>query len=120
MRGHVDTGLPHRLNYLIQSDLVRAIAVHRQFGRIDSFHSPHRIALDAWNLHQPAYRVTCKTQVVLHANLSRFFDVIIVSSECGSQSTVTVELEQRRAERALRQIPNELVRTLLRVPFRAI
>ena len=60
---------------------MRAIAVHGQFRRIDRLDGAHRIALDTRYLHEPADGVAGQAEVVFHADLGSFLDVIVAAPE---------------------------------------
>src|SRR5919112_3521020 len=66
---HVRAGLAHRLDGLVQRDVVPAVPAHGHPRRGDGLDRTHRVALDAGDLHEPADRVAGETEVVLDADL---------------------------------------------------
>src|ERR671916_303990 len=66
---HVRTGLAHRLDRLVQRDVVPAVAADGHAGRGDGLDRADGVALDAGDLHQPADRVAGEPEVVLDADL---------------------------------------------------
>src|SRR3712207_6036560 len=49
---HVRAGLAHRLDRLVQRDVVPPVAAYGHPGRRDRLDRPDRVALDAGDLHQ--------------------------------------------------------------------
>src|SRR6185437_14558636 len=84
---HVAAGVAHGLDDLVERDAVLAVAAHRHALRVDGLDRAHRIALDAWNLHQAADRIAGEAEVVFHADLGRVLDLAHAAA-------------QRRGERA--------------------
>src|ERR671916_842002 len=66
---HVRAGLAHRLDRLVQRDVVPAVAAHSHASRGDGLDRADGVALDARDLHQPADRVAGEAEVVLDADL---------------------------------------------------
>src|SRR5918912_2951021 len=66
---HVRAGLAHRLDRLVQRDVVPAVAAHGHARGGDGLDRPHGVALDARDLHQPADGVAGESEVVLDADL---------------------------------------------------
>src|SRR4051812_23119351 len=54
---HVGAGPPHRLDDLVERDLVRAIALECEPRGVDRLDGAHRVALDARDLDEPADRI---------------------------------------------------------------
>src|ERR671928_641734 len=54
---HVRAGLAHRLDRLVQRDVVPAVPAHGHAGRRDRLDRPDGVALDAGDLHEPPDRV---------------------------------------------------------------
>jgi predicted Rdx family selenoprotein len=52
-RRHVEPGLPHRLDAIVERHEMRAVAPQRQRGRRDRLDRAQPVALDAGHLHQP-------------------------------------------------------------------
>src|SRR5688572_31874426 len=66
---HVRAGLAHRLDGLVQRDVVPAVAAHGHASRGDGLDRADGVALDAGDLHQPADRVAGEAEVVLDTDL---------------------------------------------------
>src|SRR5918997_3679977 len=66
---HVRAGLAHRLDGLVQRDVVPAVAAHGHASRRDGLDRADGVALDAGDLHEPADRVAGEPEVVLDADL---------------------------------------------------
>src|SRR5215217_4461109 len=66
---HVRAGLAHRLDGLVQRDVMPAVPAHGHPRRGDRLDRTHRIALDARDLHQPPDGVAGEAEVVLDADL---------------------------------------------------
>src|SRR5687768_6670608 len=66
---HVRAGLAHRLDGLVQRDVVPAVTADGHAGRGDGLDRADGVALDARDLHQPPDRVARETEVVLDADL---------------------------------------------------
>src|SRR5690348_5648767 len=82
---HVTAGVAHGLDDLVERDAVLAVAAHRHPLRIDRLHRPHRIALDAGNLHQPADGIAGEAEVVFHADLGSVLDLVHAAAERGGE-----------------------------------
>src|SRR3546814_18601623 len=67
---HVAARLQHRRDHRVEADDVRAVADHRDAAGVDRLDRPHRVALDARDLPQPADRVAGGAEVMLHADNS--------------------------------------------------
>jgi len=81
------TCLAHGGNDLIERNLMRTIAPHRQTRRIDGLHRTHRVAFNARDLYQARNRIAGQPKIVFHANLGRVLDLLVGAVECGDQST---------------------------------
>src|SRR3954468_15701063 len=66
---HVRAGLAHRLDRLVQRDVVPAVPPHGHAGGGDGLDRADGVALDARDLHQPPDRVAGEAEVVLDADL---------------------------------------------------
>src|SRR5918997_6445424 len=66
---HVRAGLAHRLDRLVEGDVVPAVAADGHAGGGDGLDRADGVALDARDLHQPADRVAGEAEVVLDADL---------------------------------------------------
>src|SRR5919112_2973412 len=73
---HVCAGLAHRLDGLVQRDVVPTVAVQGHARRGDRLDRADRVALDAGDLHQPAHRVAGEPEVVLDADLGGVLDLL--------------------------------------------
>src|SRR5690348_5086127 len=82
---HVAAGVAHRPDHLVERDAVLAVAARRHALRVDRLDRAHRVALDAWNLHEAADRIAGEAEVVLHADLGRVFDLIDRAAERGRE-----------------------------------
>src|SRR3712207_2576143 len=66
---HVRTGLAHRLDGLVQRDVMPAVPAHGHPRRGDRLDRTHRVALDAGDLDEPPDGVAGESEVVLDADL---------------------------------------------------
>src|SRR5690242_13958610 len=73
---HVAAGLAHRLDDLVETDDVRAVAPQGGTRGGDGLDRGDGVALDARDLHQAADRVAGQAEVVLHADLGGVLDLL--------------------------------------------
>src|SRR3954454_21280332 len=66
---HVRTGLAHRLDGLVQGDVMPAVPAHGHPRRGDRLDRTDGVPLDARDLHQPTDGVAGETEVVFDADL---------------------------------------------------
>src|SRR5918997_3816058 len=66
---HVRAGLAHRLDGLVQRDVMPAVPAHGHPRGGDRLDRTHRVALDAGDLHEPSDGVAGESEVVLDADL---------------------------------------------------
>src|SRR3954471_8234277 len=78
---HVCAGLTHRLDGLVQRDVVPAVPAHGHAGRGDGLDRADGVALDARDLHQPPDRVAREAEVVLDADLGGVLDLLRCPAE---------------------------------------
>ena len=52
-----------------------SIAAQGHARRVDGLHGGDGIALDTWDLHQPANRIAREPEMMLHANLGCVLDL---------------------------------------------
>src|SRR5262249_48293237 len=75
LAAHVGPGPPHRLDHLVERDLVRTVPLKGEARGVDRLHRAHRVALDARHLHEAADRIAGQPEVVLHADLGGILDL---------------------------------------------
>src|SRR4029453_1326063 len=78
---HVRAGLPHRLDGLVQRDVVPAVATDGHARRGDRLDPAGGVALDARDLHQAPDRVAGEPEVVLDADLGGVLDLFRGSAD---------------------------------------
>src|SRR3954469_7971971 len=66
---HVEAGLAHRLDHLVEADPVRAIADQSETRGFDRLDRADRVPLDARHLDEAADRIAGQAEIVLHADL---------------------------------------------------
>src|SRR5215472_16476493 len=71
---HVRAGLAHRLDRLVERDVVLAVPPDRHAGGRDRLDRRDRVALDARDLNQTANRVASEAEVVLKPDLGCVLD----------------------------------------------
>jgi hypothetical protein len=72
-RLHVGAGLAHGGDDAVERDAVGPIPVQGQRRRGDRLDRAEGVALDAWDLHQPADRIAGYARVMLHRDLGGVF-----------------------------------------------
>src|SRR5580698_1726306 len=77
---HVEAGLSHGADDLVQGDAVLAVAMHGETRGVDGLHRTHGVALDTGDLHQATHRIAGEPQVVLHADLGGVLDLRIAAA----------------------------------------
>jgi hypothetical protein len=85
---HVDAGLAHGFDAVVQRHEVLAVAAKRQRCGGDGFHRSKGIAFDAGNLHQSAHRITRHAQMMLKGDFGGVFHLLIGAAQ-GRAKTVT-------------------------------
>jgi len=76
----------HGFDDLVEPYPMLAVARQCHAGGVDGLERAHRIALNAWHLHQAAYRVAGQAQVTLHSNFSSAFDLLGAAAHHRCQS----------------------------------
>jgi hypothetical protein len=84
---HVETGLVHGGDDLVEGELVVSGFMHGHAGGVDGFDGAHAIALDAWDLDEAADGVAGHSQIVLHGDLGGVFDLGVGAVEGGNQAS---------------------------------
>src|SRR3712207_1628141 len=84
---HVGTGLAHRLDRLVQRDVVPAVTAHGHARGGDGLDRADGVALDARDLHQPADGVAGEAEVVLDADLRGVLHLLRRPAEQDRKST---------------------------------
>ena len=84
---HVETGLIHGGDDLIEREFVVAGFVHGHAAGVDGFDCSHTIALDAGNLDEAADGVAGHAEVVLHGNLGGVFDLGVGAVQGRDEAT---------------------------------
>src|ERR1043165_4032049 len=72
---HVEPGLAHRLDHLIEADPVRAVADEGEARGLDRLDRADRVPFDARHLDEAADRIAGQAEIVLHAYLGRILDL---------------------------------------------
>src|SRR5260370_23329880 len=72
---HVEAGLVHRGDDLVEGELVVAGFVHGHAAGVDGFDGAHAVALDAGDLDEAADGVAGHAEVVLRGDLGGVFDL---------------------------------------------
>ena len=85
-RLHVEAGLVHGGDDLVEREFVVAGFVHGHAAGVDGFDCAHAVAFDAGNLHEAADGVAGHAEVVLHGDLGGVLDLGVGAVECGDQS----------------------------------
>jgi len=80
---HVETGLVHGCDDLVEGDLVVAGFVHGHTGGVDGFDCAHAVAFNAGDLDEAADGVAGHPEIVFHGDLGGMFDLGIGTIECG-------------------------------------
>ena len=84
---HVEAGLVHGGDDLVEGELVVAGLVHGHAGGVDGFDGAHAVALDAGDLDEAADGVAGHAEVVLHGDLGGVFDLGVGAVEGGDESS---------------------------------
>src|SRR5580704_11157357 len=84
---HVQAGLIHGGDDLVEGEFVVAGLVHGHAAGVDGFDGAHAIALDAGDLDEAADGGAGHAEVVLHGDLGGVFDLRVGAVECGDETT---------------------------------
>src|SRR5438552_2953044 len=84
---HVEAGLVHGGDDLVEGEFVVAGLVHGHAAGVDGFDCAHAVALDAGDLDEAADGVAGHSEVVLHGDLGGVFDLRVGAVEGGDQSS---------------------------------
>lgn len=84
---HVEAGLVHGLDYLVEGDFVAFGLVHSYAAGVDGFYRSHGVALDAGDLDEASDGVAGHSQVVLHGDFGGVLDFAVSGVECGGEAS---------------------------------
>src|SRR6202020_1924100 len=84
---HVEAGLVHGGDDLVEGELVIAGLVHDDAGGVDGFDCAHAIAFDAGDLDEAADGVAGHAEVVLHGDLGGVLDLGVGAVESGDEAS---------------------------------
>ena len=84
---HVEAGLVHGGDDLVEGEFVVAGFVHGHAGGVDGFDGAHAVALDAGDLDEAADGVAGHAEVVLHGDLGGVFDLGVGAVERGDEAS---------------------------------
>src|SRR5206468_3164752 len=83
---HVEAGLAHRLDHLVEADPMIAGAHHGEPRGLDRLDRADRVALDAGHLDEAADRIAGEAEIVLHADLGGVLDLSGAAAKGGGEA----------------------------------
>mgnify|MGYP000272778674 CR=1 FL=1 len=83
---HITARFEHRLNRLIERNIVTAVARHGKPGRGNRLRSRHRVAFNTRNLDLTRHRVACEPQMMLNTDFRRVLDLVGIAAHHRSEA----------------------------------
>ena len=88
---HITARFEHRLNRLIERNIVTAVARHGKPGRGNRLRSRHRVAFNTRNLDLTRHRVACEPQMMLNTDFRRVLDLVALPPITAARPPAAME-----------------------------